>query len=285
VELDGLIRYFANPAAAFLADRLGIRLIGDSEVLEDQEIFDPDALERYGLRGDLLSSVLRGEGAQSTVPLLRAQGRLPQGAIGDLVVQEQADAADAFGARVLARLPPAHPPESPIELDLPVRPYRLRGWLRRPFDGGLITYRFGKLRAKDRLSVWVRHLALCRLTGDEGIRSTHVAEDCTLTLGFVPEAEALLLDLIELRLRGLRAPLCFFPETSLAWAEKSGFSAKLWGKWGGQENPVAESRDPAVAIAWRGREPLASPDFVELAQRIWRPMLAVSALVKAADDS
>jgi exonuclease V gamma subunit len=93
-----------------------------------------------------------------------------------------------------------------------------------------------------------------------------------------------LLELIEARQLGLRAPLCFFPETSLAWAEKQEMTSKVLNAWSGEYNGFADSADPSVAMAWRGRDPMQMVELTELAGRIWLPLLKVATLVKAEDD-
>jgi exodeoxyribonuclease V gamma subunit len=285
LDLDELIRFFANPAEAFLRQRLGLRLIGDADVLEDAESFDPDALDRHGLRNELVVPLLRGEGMDAVRRLLRAQGRLPHGALGDLVLQEQAEEAEAFAARLRPRLPaPEAGVAAPVEVAVRLGGLQLSGWLPPPDGARSVTYRFGRLRASDRLAAWIRHLVLSLSGRGEPLWTTHVARDYTMRIDPIPDAEPLLLGLLEARRDGLLAPLCFFPETSLAWAEKGEMTAKVWSQWNGERNQYAEARDPWVGIAWCGRQPLLESEFVQIARRLWLPLLAASALTKAEHD-
>ncbi len=282
VELEELIRFFANPAAFFLRQRLGVRLAEAADILADVEPFEITGLEKYGTRQTLLDLALTGKGAAGALPILRGEGRLPHGAVGQLAFEQHAAAAEIFAARVRARLPE---PGEPLEVDLELGPNRLRGWLRGPRESGLVTYRFGKLRAKDRIAAWIRHLALCAAYPQQSWASLHLAEDLTLHIDHVPSARSLLEDLSDVRWQGLRAPLCFFPETSLAFAEEGGLSRNVWQQWAGAYNQFCESQDPYAAVAWRGREPLASVEFAGLAERVWRPLLDRSRLGKAAEDA
>jgi exodeoxyribonuclease V gamma subunit len=285
LELDELIRFFANPAAAFLGQRLGLRLLGDAEMLEDLEIFAPDGLQRYNLRQALLGPAMRGEGIADIRPLLRAQGGLPHGAVGELVLREQIEVADAFAARLRPRLAELDAEShANVEVALSLEGFRLSGWLPRPEGNRAVTYRFGRLRAKDRLGAWIRHLALCLWFRDQPIRSTHVAEDYSMELAPVTDATGPMMNLLEAMREGLTSPLCFFPETSLAWAGEEAPTGNVWTNWSGDRNAYAEARDPWVRIAWRGREPLQLAVFGEVARRIWRPLLEASELITAERD-
>ncbi|MBA1331328.1 hypothetical protein QQ73_09240, partial [Candidatus Endoriftia persephone str. Guaymas] len=51
----------------------------------------------------------------------------------------------------------------PQEVDLQLDGFHLTGWLEGVTSAGLLSYRPGKLKAKDRLRLWVNHLALCAL--------------------------------------------------------------------------------------------------------------------------
>jgi len=132
---------------------------------------------------------------------LKAGGTLPHGTAGELVLAEQMPAARVFVQRLEAR---RGTPLDPLEVDLPVGRYRLQGRLRGLQPGGLLDYRFAKLRAKDRLGAWVRHLVLNMLR-PPGVEtcSLYMGEDLTLKLEPVEDAEALLCDLLEFRWAGL----------------------------------------------------------------------------------
>jgi exodeoxyribonuclease V gamma subunit len=279
VELDDLIRFLGNPASHFLTRRLGLRLPEEAEAVEDCEVFDPKGLTRYGLRDLLLDDALVGADAEATAARLRGRGWLPHGGPGDLWLAEEIAEAQRQAERVRPRLAA---PGEPRELDLDLGGCRLRGWLPPPGLEGLVSFRPGELKAKDRLRLWVRHLAGCAL--DPETRSIHLARDKTLVLAPVADPPALLADLLAIYRQGLCEPVAFFPETSLAWAETGERGSRLRSAWDGDYNGFAESRDAAVQIAWRGRDPLAVPAFPDLAGRIWGPCLAVSTPIPARQD-
>jgi exodeoxyribonuclease V gamma subunit len=205
--------------------------------------------------------------------------------LGELVVQEQGEEAEAFAARLRLRRPaPESDLADAVEVAVGLGGLQLSGWLPPPDGAHSVTYRFGRLRASDRLAAWLRHLLLSLLRPGEPIRTTHVARDCTMRLDPVADPKPLLLDLLRAYREGCKTPLCFFPETSLAWSEKEEMTTRVWYQWDGERNQYAEARDPWVEIAWRGRDPLLEPEFVQTARRIWSPLLAASGLIKAERD-
>lgn len=284
VELRDLMECLVNPARWFLTRRLGLKLPQEAEVPADAECFDLEALAGYGLRQSLLIGAVAEEGLDDLLPLLRAGGALPHGAVGDLVLRETAEHAEALAARVRPRLGASGEAQ---ELDLALGSRRLRGWLPPPGRDGPLHFRPATLKAKDRLRAWLLHLCACALHPHRAVETVHVAQDKTLVLGPVAEPLALLADLLDAYARAQQEPLPFFPETSLALAEAGEPAGKVWAAWEGDFNHGAESRDAAVAIAWRGRHPLQEPDLPVVAAtagRIWGPCLAATSLIDSKKD-
>lgn len=274
VDLDALIRFFRNPAQFFLTERLGVRLPQAEEWPEDVEPFHASGLELYAVRQILLRQHLRGQDSHAILTRLRGQGLLPHGEPGALLFEKHHAAVQPF-VECLKRY--RTQALEPLEIDLALGGFRLQGMLGGRQHGGWLDGRFGKLRAQDRLSMWIKHLLLqlrWDQTAGDGPVSYFVAEDAILELGPVDHAQTLLLDLLELRWQGLHAPLRFFPQTSLAHCDKK----KYLEVWSGERNPAAEARDQAVRLAFRGQDPLAEP-FGALAERIARPMLEHSKLL------
>ena len=85
VDLSDLATFFANPARAFLRERLGVRLELDDLALADDEPFELDRLEHYNVRVAVWDQIRSGVEAQRAEDLLRGSGRLPQAGIGRLV--------------------------------------------------------------------------------------------------------------------------------------------------------------------------------------------------------
>ncbi len=129
------------------------------------------------------------------------------------------------------------------------------------------------------------HHLLVNLLKPKGVvpLSTYVAKDLTLTLSPVENAAELLADLLELRWKGLREPLAFFPESALAWVQTKQYGSGFDQAWSGRYNPAPESAPVAVRIAFRGSDPIGK-DFEDLAERVFLPMLEHSEVLKAEKD-
>ena len=280
LDIEELIRFLRNPARYFLTRRLGLRLPDEIEIPEDTEPFDADNLERYQLRQTLLQALRGGRDRAWILARLRGEGVLPHGAPGELLLDEQLEEAVPFVRRLNGCLDEKL---GPVEVDLPVAGFRLQGRLDALQPSGLLDYRFGNLKSKDRLRIWVRHLVV-NLLKPKGIAcaSLFVAVDQTLTLEPVGNPGQLLADLLALRWKGLCRPLAFFPESALAWVEK-GYGPAFDQAWSGEYNPAPERADIAVRIAFRGRNPMGR-EFEKTAARILIPMLDHSHEVKAVKD-
>jgi len=280
VDLDDLVRFLSNPARAFLQRRLRLRLIEDEEAIADLEPFSLAGLERYQLDQELLAASLEGSAPERTTDRLRARGVVPHGAMGELALNEQLVAVEGFLGHLQPLLDDAR---EPLELELALGDFLLEGQLRPLYGRGRVTYRFGSLKARDRLRLWVPHLVLCLLQpAGIALASTHLAEGQALHFAAVADPAALLHELLGLWWRGLCEPLPFFPETSLVWAGKRAFTATLENTWNGDYNRSPEAADPAVAAAFRGRDPLREADFQILADLVYGPLLAAAECGKLA---
>jgi exodeoxyribonuclease V gamma subunit len=269
LEIEDLIRLLRSSAAWFLVQVLGLRGPDREPALEEAEPFVPDALEAWGLRQRLLRLAEQGREAEGP-GLLRASGLLPHGTGGTLALAQATQRVDAFRQRLA---PFRQDPLEPLELDLEVAGLRLVGWLRDLSPQGLVAQRLGRIRAADRLDLWVRHLAL-NLAQPAGAspHSVLVSEEETLRLRPVAEAATHLADLIGLFRQGRIEPLPLFPETSLAFA-CHGWGNQVDAAWEGRSKGRLGERDlPEVRTAFRGCEPL-DPPFAAIAARVFGPLL------------
>jgi exodeoxyribonuclease V gamma subunit len=206
---------------------------------------------------------------------------LPHGLPGDLLLEKTLAVAEPFAERLRRRLE-----QSPVarEVDRSIGDFRVQGLLQGLRPAGRLQYRFGKLKARDRLAAWVGHLVLNILAPDGiGLCSEFLAEDCTLRLEPVADAEEILQGLLQLRWQGLCRPLAFFPETARAWVDSGERGSAFWSAWDSGYNPAAESLDAAVAIAFRGLDPIGA-EFERNAEAILRPLLEHRTEIKAAED-
>ena len=265
IELDELIRFAASPSRHFARHRLGLHLdVRDDELLDD-EPFQLDALQAWQLKSDLAdwgkASEVRAAG------LAAAGGLLPPGNMAEIQHRESAGEV----ARLRAALLPFSDHTAAAEVDVALNDTRIIGVVER-FHGEkneLVWWRIGRIRAKDRLAVWLGLLALtatrdCRLTAclfgsKDGGGSGTIS-------GPPPErARALLGDWVTAWREGHNKPLPFFAETSWKWLERPSSAASAWS---GQ--PWSEGNDPVHQMIF-GDDPV-DDSFKEMARRLLGPL-------------
>jgi exodeoxyribonuclease V gamma subunit len=148
---------------------------------------------------------------------------------------------------------------APIAFDLSLPGARLAGVLRDVRAKGQAIVRFARLKPKNELAAWARHLALCAASAAGGGRSTLVlgrakAEDARSARNkyddarvegrlFEPVREDVakrhLGELANLYRIGHRAPLCLFPSASKLFVERSAAGA---GKGDGERFALTAAR-------------------------------------------
>jgi exodeoxyribonuclease V gamma subunit len=143
---------------------------------------------------------------------------------------------------------------------------------------GCLRYRFGKLRSKDRLALWLQHVCLCLAEPDPQAReSVLVCSDATLRLKPPPDARAVLESVLDLYRQGLERPLHFFPESSLEYVNKRRGAADerralaaARSRWEGNDFQAGEGEDPYFQRCFEGIDPLDT-EFKSLSRRLYDP--------------
>ena len=271
VDLDGFLRFFANPTARLLQRRLGVRLTEAELPPLRREPFVLDGLGRYMVRNELLARQIRAAG-DDPLRALRAGGLLPYGRVGDVELVRQRAVAEEFAERLLT-LTGGEALES-IALDLQLGALRLEGALHGVRRDGVIDHRLAEPKASDQLSLWIRHLVLhVARPRSEGWRSVWLG---TRAVVFEPVADARShLDALAAVYReGMQRLLPFFPKSALEWCEAT--RAKLdaaHAVWDGNDFVDGESAEAHLLYAWREVDPIGA-EFERLAELVMQPLVA-----------
>ena len=280
VELERLIRFFRNPARFLLRERLGLRLERRVDELEDEEAFSVDGLRGFHLKREVLDGLIDGADPELARRVALARGDLPPGLFGQVAFDDRTDHLAEWADRLREA---RGEPLEPLELDFTGGGLRLTGWLRGATRDGLLRYRTAKLKAEDRIALWIEHLAL-HLAAPEGVAlvSRFEAEDRAFSLGVVKDPAARMERLLQLYADGLRQPLPLFPRSSLTFVEQSmkkdeeAALKAATNQWLGGDWANGEGEDPYYATAFRGREPL-DHRFIETARALFEPLLSAEA--------
>lgn len=281
VTLEGLARFFKNPARWLLRERLGIRPEQGEEALATREPFVLDGLENYQLVGQMLELHRDGRPAAEIESVMRASGALPHGQVGESVFAEAQARVTRFAGR-LGRALPRRGAEW-LNVDLALGEFRLTDRLTGLTPTGWVGYRLASMKASDYLNLWLHHLTL-NVAAPAGValQSHWVAEDKDVILNPVAEPERQLRVLLELYWQGSRRLLHFFPKSALAYIERfrkeQDTDKALWAArktWEGDEHREgsAERDDAYYQLAFRDTDPLDAA-FAELATAVFEPLFA-----------
>ncbi len=288
VDLDFLCDFFSNPCKVLLKNRLGAALEEEVPSPEDREVFALDALQAHKVREEMSRALLAGEAEQDVLRRMVKLGRLPHGVVGLCGFDRLKWEVKAFVERVRESMTEERPP---MEVDMTFNHFRLVGGIRGIRGQGLVGFRCAKIKPKDRLRMWIRHLVLCALSVEPPYsESLHIGLDLTCGYARPQDPRAVLASLLELYGEGLRRPIPFYPVASFTYAaerlkDKSSEAKALrkalreWvsGDFPGQQG---EDRDPYFDACFRDKIPLGD-EFRSLAERIFFPMLEHERELKA----
>ncbi len=284
VSLTDLIKFFCAPNRYFLQQRLGVMLDTPEEALQDSEPFALDSLQVYQLKQQLLEQSLADNDLDEYRQLLKGKGELPVGPFADVTYADHCDAASEFAETLRPQLAN---PLTPLEVELSLGEFTLHGWLSGLTTDGLQSYRYTKIKAKDKLALWINHLALCAMQPDNVPQhSQHFAEDGCLEFIAVENAAQQLEQLLEYYWQGLQMPLAFYAESALLYAtliNKGKSTEEALNKaeklFIGNDFYPGEVADPYLQLILRN-ENAFTPVFAELACDIFQPLLAAEADAK-----
>ncbi len=288
LPFDRLFDFWKHPCRFHLQHVLRLRVRRDDDADLDTEPFVVNKLDRWRLQDAAVRAAQRGD-ARPLDPLAnaRATGLLPVGGRGAFAFADLDAQTDAFLARVR-------------ELDaggrrtlrIQVGATALHGDLDGIGGQYAVAARIAKLKPKDRLRGWLRHLLLAAARGqgqaDLPRQSVMFAKDGTLRLEELDPAEAIarLEELLRGYHLGLATPLPFFEKSSYEYASRRNArkehddalrsARRLWEP-GYSDFPGGrsfhDSEDEAIALAMRGQDALQLPGFVQWAETVWTPFL------------
>jgi exodeoxyribonuclease V gamma subunit len=212
-----------------------------------------------------------------------SSGRLPHGSPGVCCYDDLCTSSRDFIRKIHPHIEGGR--REPIAADIAVGDFHLTGRLITVYPEALVSYRFAKVKGRDRLRAWISHLVLNLLREHEAVRQTIlICEDRTFRYSPMEDSEAYLLMLLNIYWKGLRKPLHFFPESSLAYAEQAAKGTDpekamrtAQGKWNAYQYP--EKEDSYYNLCFGQIDPLDA-EFRELARAVFEPMLRYEEPVK-----
>ncbi|MBW2094494.1 MAG: exodeoxyribonuclease V subunit gamma [Deltaproteobacteria bacterium] len=282
IDLSRFLAFFAHPARFLLKERLGILLGRKDTRMEESEPFAIDGLEQYKLDQRILSNKMAGKESRRLLKILRAEGYLPHGTPGECAYERLREGAETFAQKVREQTQQREP--TSLEIDFLLKGLTVKGRIDGIYPHCLIQYRYAKAKAKDHVTLWIKHLFFNLSEARKGNgESILLAADGTWRYAPVDSPMKILEQMARLFLSGLEKPLSFFPETSLVYAralierkkEQAYALEKARERWLGNEfRPgTGEGQDEYYQLGFGNTDPLDEA-FRDLAIEFYTPLLS-----------
>jgi exodeoxyribonuclease V gamma subunit len=293
ITLTSFVGFFQHPAKFLLNRRLGIYLHQDEYPDEDREPFTLSALEKSRFDRELGNRFLKDQSLESYYEVARAKNLLPEGWAGRQEYQQKLEWVNDFGEFIKSRV--SGELLEPDEIYLQRDDFLLTGRLDSVYQGGQILYRFGKMRPKDLIELWIKHLLLQTVKpNDHSGESRFITRDDKndrkgVSFKLLPpeNSRRILEKLISIYKKGLRKNTLFFPAISYKYAEsifrkkkdepKAVEAAKA--EWTDSRRPYLEGDDPYNKCLMQDVDPLDNKDlasgFKQISRTFWEPFFGV----------
>jgi exodeoxyribonuclease V gamma subunit len=252
LELEAMIAFFQNPAKAFFMQRWQTRFYPLGQQSSNEEPFSFDGLDRYKLNERLVQHSLatsfnntlgiddaveakktanqathfRDEQPNTIISLLnelRAEGKLPPGQSGDLALRPLVKQSTQL-AEQIGQLNQSLTTAQSVDIELSINDVSLVGRVDSLYEQNLILWRPGKLRAKDRIALYLQWLCLCANSSttapQTGLNQAHfISTDKLYSLPVIEQQTALqqLAIWLEHWQLGGDQILHFYPEAAWQW--------------------------------------------------------------------
>jgi exodeoxyribonuclease V gamma subunit len=286
VALADLVSFWRDPPRFFCERVLGMTLRAADDPEPVTEPFALDGLGNWQLRDTLLRRDVPGEGPEDRLAAAHAAGLVPPGSRGDLAFQDGEDAAQE-----LRRQLRAHGALASVPVAVAMADGRVTGVLDGVAADALVRAQAGTLKEKHRLAAFVAHVVATAARHG----STAALPEASVQYGLGGSqrlrpltddaAQVALATLVAGYRAGLARPLPFFPAASLAHAnarkkdDVAVAARRARAAFNGRgDGSSGEADDAATAMCWRGRDPLAQPEFVAWAERVGDALAACEEL-------
>ncbi|MGN5239063.1 exodeoxyribonuclease V subunit gamma [Rhodococcus sp. SJ-3] len=299
IDLADLVSYLVHPAQGFLRQRLGIRIPEPDEGTTDALDVDLDPLARWNLGDRMLESRLGGVSAADFRAAEWRRGTLPPYALGERALDDVTHAVESL-VSACAPVHSGRPTTIDVMVDLGSG-RRLTGTIGGVHGNVIGRSIFSKLSAKHRITAWIQLLAVAASGHDERWQAVTTGRGrgrmpaWRSTMIAPGNAHELLLQLVDLRDRGLGAVLPLTTGAAAAYAEQRARGGSVdmalesagnefGGKFGdGKDRHVQYLYGSGVGFGeLTAAEPLADEHvwfddptrFGVLSRRLWEPLLA-----------
>lgn len=288
LSIQNLVSFFQHPAKYLLHQRLGIYLREEDLLTEDREPFELDGLDGYQVGQELLDRYMKDKPLDSYRHVLESRDMLPDGWSGEQAYNQKVKEVRDFGSEIATTFDRRELDD--LEVDCEIDSFRIVGKLSDIYDNALMRYRFGKMRPKDLIDLWIRHLLFQQVkpASHPGYSKLFTRDKKTpfaeYRLSPIEDPKPILSVLSKMYWEGLQQCIYFFPETSFAYgrevcekgnAPESGLkkAAREWDRSYGSY--PGEVGDPYNKLLMGPKNPLEHEKFQHMAVQFWSPFFEV----------
>jgi exodeoxyribonuclease V gamma subunit len=274
LELRTLIDFLTHPAKHFVEKRLGARLPELEEGLSPHEPMELNKLDEWKLARDLAAAVMEGGTLAEAGLSARATGVLPAGHFGEATLESVRGTVAELHERMEAA--EMGDPIPPVTLAAAGQNWRISGPLDSLHRCGQRLYSAWRLKPKDLLRAWLKHLLL-NADPRAGLPRETLLFGSDSTRRFLPveDASGFLGELVALLREGLRRPVPFFPAASEDFARRQlriNSREKKDPASSGREVYERDERDDAYnELCFRHLLTPCDDEWKKLALQVWKP--------------
>lgn len=267
IELSELVAFAEHPVRAFLGQRLGIRVPGEEEEIEQRMPIEVDGLTRWTMGERMLAARASGVAPDALRAAEWRRGTLPPFGFGAQVLDEVALTVDRL---VQVTQPLTTQPARVVDVLVDLGDGRmLSGSVAQVHGNAVVRTTFSRLAPRHRIAAWVQVLALAAAQPEHDWQAVTLGRGrfgrptwrVTVT---APRdmAVQLLRDIIRLRDMGLREPLPIAPTASAVYAQR---------RWQGA---TVDQACEAAEEAFGGGAGALFGDFTDRSLRyVWGPQV------------
>lgn len=297
LELEDLVSFLADPARAFMRQRLEVNVAHEEDERGDELPIELDGLSEWQVGDRMLRELFEGVAPDTVLAREWRRGVLPPGKLGWAKAQEILLRAGPIASMAQSITQGASASAHDVTIDLGGR--LLTGTVTDIFDRRAVKMTYSRLGPKPQLEAWVSLLTLAASTPGRGWTSGALGrgrQNSVDRVAFLPPEDplAILRDLVSVYDAGLSGALPLPLRTSYAWADgrRQGVpraNAYAMREWESGRFPGESARPAQVAVwgpdlSWtdllnlpplEGEDPQGEGTRLgALALKVWGPMLA-----------
>lgn len=229
ISIDSMISFFKNPVKGYYNNVLKVFYNDEDVLLTENEVFEPDHLESWSLKQDLIS-MAEGESVSKRNELVK-KGQLPLKNMADVVLQQLEEDVETVRELFLKTVK-GEEKEAAITLDLQVDDVVLKLHLENIYGKKLVMISLSKRETKYLLEAYIRYVALRAAGLDVELNFISKAKANVYVAESMSEMEAKqrLTELIKLYKQGHTRILGFNPQLKITPDQVDDLDEKIFHK-------------------------------------------------------